>query len=212
MTIMGDDTAVVFVIDDDESIREALRSLLGTVGLSVLAFGSTRDFLDADRPDVPSCLVLDVRLPGISGLDFQRELSNSAINCPIIFISGHGDIPMTVRAIKAGAIEFLTKPFRDQELLDAVQAGVALDRVRRRQAAGIAGLQERLKTLSAREREVMALVVTGRMNKQIAADLDLSEITVKVHRGNVMHKMGAKSLAELVRMADQLGLSAAPSR
>jgi FixJ family two-component response regulator len=212
MTIMGDDTAVVFVIDDDESIREALRSLLGTVGLSVMTFGSTRDFLDADRPDVPGCLVLDVRLPGISGLDFQRELSTSAINCPIIFISGHGDIPMTVRAIKAGAIEFLTKPFRDQELLDAVQAGVALDRVRRRQAEGIAGLQERLKTLSAREREVMALVVTGRMNKQIAADLDLSEITVKVHRGNVMHKMGAKSLAELVRMADQLGLSAAPSR
>jgi FixJ family two-component response regulator len=210
MTIMGDDTAVVFVIDDDESIREALRSLLGTVGLSVMTFGSTRDFLDADRPDVPGCLVLDVRLPGISGLDFQRELGNSAINCPIIFISGHGDIPMTVRAIKAGAIEFLTKPFRDQELLDAVQAGVALDRVRRRQAEGIAGLQERLKTLSAREREVMALVVTGRMNKQIAADLDLSEITVKVHRGNVMHKMGAKSLAELVRMADQLGLSAAP--
>jgi FixJ family two-component response regulator len=206
---MSDEKAVVYVIDDDQSIREALKSLLGTVGLEVHTFQSTREFLDAKRPDAPSCLVLDVRLPGLSGLDFQSELNKSDIFFPIIFISGHGDIPMTVRAIKAGAIEFLTKPFRDQELLDAVQTGIQQDRMRRQQVAGIAGLQERLKTLTAREREVMALVVTGRMNKQIAADLDLSEITVKVHRGNVMHKMGAKSLAELVRMADRLGLSAA---
>jgi FixJ family two-component response regulator len=208
---MSDDKAAVFVIDDDQSIREALRSLLATVGLEVHTFQSTREFLDAKRPDLPACLVLDVRLPGVSGLDFQSELNKSNITFPIIFISGHGDIPMTVRAIKAGAIEFLTKPFRDQELLDAVQAGIQQDRQRRTQASGMAGLQERLKTLTAREREVMAYVVTGRMNKQVAADLDLSEITVKVHRGNVMHKMGAKSLAELVRMADQLGV-APPSK
>lgn len=209
---MTEDKAVVYVIDDDESIREALRSLLSTVGLDVRTFHATRDFLDAKRPDAPSCLVLDVRLPGISGLDFQAELAKQGINFPIIFISGHGDIPMTVRAIKAGAIEFLTKPFREQELLDAVQTGIEQDRQRRQSAAGMSGLQERLGTLTAREREVMALVVTGLMNKQIAAELSLSEITVKVHRGNVMHKMGAKSLAELVRMADRLGLSAAAKR
>lgn len=209
---MTDEKSVVFVIDDDQSVREALRSLLATVGLDVYAFPSAREFLDAKRPDAPSCLVLDVRLPGLSGLDFQSELGKSGINFPIIFISGHGDIPMTVRAIKAGAIEFLTKPFRDQELLDAVQTGIEQDRLRRQQAAGMAGLQERFGSLTTREREVMAHVVTGRMNKQIAADLDLSEITVKVHRGNVMHKMGAKSLAELVRMADRLGISAAAAK
>ncbi len=207
---MTEEQAVVYVIDDDESIREALRSLLATVGLDVRTFATTRDFLEAKRPDAASCLVLDVRLPGVSGLDFQAELTRSGIACPIIFISGHGDIPMTVRAIKAGAIEFLTKPFREQELLDAVQAGIQQDRERRESAAGMAGLQERLGSLTAREREVMALVVTGLMNKQIAGQLNLSEITVKVHRGNVMHKMGAKSLAELVRMADKLGLSATP--
>ncbi len=206
---MSDDKAVVYVIDDDESIREALRSLLATVGLDVRTFPSTRDFLEAKRPDAPACIVLDVRLPGVSGLDFQTELSRSEINFPIIFISGHGDIPMTVRAIKAGAIEFLTKPFREQELLDAVQTGIQQDRQRRQSAAGMAGLQERFGCLTTREREIMAHVVTGRMNKQIAADLDLSEITVKVHRGNVMHKMAAKSLADLVRMADRLGLSVA---
>jgi FixJ family two-component response regulator len=206
---MSDDKAVVYVIDDDESIREALRSLLATVGLDVRTFPSTRDFLEAKRPDAPACIVLDVRLPGVSGLDFQTELSRSDINFPIIFISGHGDIPMTVRAIKAGAIEFLTKPFREQELLDAVQTGIQQDRLRRQSAAGMAGLQERFGSLTTREREIMAHVVTGRMNKQIAADLDLSEITVKVHRGNVMHKMAAKSLADLVRMADRLGLSVA---
>jgi FixJ family two-component response regulator len=207
---MSEDKAVVYVIDDDQSIRDALRSLLSTVGLDVHTFPSTREFLEAKRSDAPSCLVLDVRLPGVSGLDFQTELNKSNINFPIIFVSGHGDIPMTVRAIKAGAIEFLTKPFREQELLDAVQNGIQQDRQRRQSAAGMAGLQEHLETLTAREREVMAHVVTGRMNKQIAADLNLSEITVKVHRGNVMHKMGAKSLADLVRMADRLGLSVTP--
>lgn len=207
---MSENNAIVYVIDDDQSIREALRSLLSTVGLEVHAFASTREFLEAKRADAPSCLVLDVRLPGVSGLDFQSELTKAGINFPIIFISGHGDIPMTVRAIKAGAIEFLTKPFREQELLDAVQNGIQQDQLRREQAAGMAGLNERLSSLTAREREVMAHVVTGRMNKQIAGDLNLSEITVKVHRGNVMHKMGAKSLADLVRMADKLGLSVAP--
>ena len=197
----------VFVVDDDEEMRLALGNLFRSVGHEVRLFSSTMEFLQAVPSDAPGCLVLDVRLPGVSGLDFQSELNKSNVTFPIIFISGHGDIPMTVRAIKAGAIEFLTKPFRDQELLDAVQAGIQQDRQRREQAAGMAGLQDRFKTLTAREREVMAHVVTGRMNKQIAGDLDLSEITVKVHRGNVMHKMGAKSLAELVRMADQLGVS-----
>jgi len=208
---MSDEKPVVFVIDDDQSIREALRSLLLSVGLEARTFESTRDFLSADRPNRPSCLVLDVRLQGLSGLDFQAELIKSNICSPIVFISGHGDIPMTVRAIKAGAIEFLTKPFRDQDLLDAVQLGLEQDRARRRDGAVTAELKERFNSLSAREREVMALVVTGRMNKQIAADVKLSEITVKVHRGNVMRKMRAKSLAELVRMADNLGLASTPN-
>ena len=206
---MSDEQPIVFVIDDDQSVRDALESLLHTVGLEVRAFQSTQQFLQSERPDAPGCLVLDVRLPGVSGLDFQSDLVKSNIQYPIIFISGHGDIPMSVRAIKAGAIEFLTKPFRDQDLLDAVQVGIERDRVRRRDTSVTAELQARLGTLSVREREVMALVVTGRLNKQIAADLDLSEITVKVHRGSVMRKMQAKSLAELVRMADRLGLAAA---
>src|SRR5919106_1171770 len=206
---MTDEQPVVFVIDDDPSIREALAGLLRSVGLEVLAFGSTQEFLQSERPDRPGCLVLDVRLPGRSGLDFQRELAQTGIHLPIVFISGHGDIPMSVRAIKAGAIEFLPKPFHDQELLDAIQLGIERDRARRRDAAAVADLRERFESLTRREREIMAIVVTGRMNKQIAADLDVSEITVKVHRGHVMRKMRARSLAELVRMADRLGVSAA---
>ena len=200
---------VVFVIDDDASMRRALTNLFESVGLKVEVFGSAPEMLHSKLPDVASCLVLDIRLPGLSGLDFQTELAKANIHIPIIFMTGHGDIPMTVRAIKAGAIEFLTKPFRDQDLLDAVQVGIERDRVRRHESSAVAELQKLLGTLSAREREVMALVVTGRLNKQIAADLNVSEITVKVHRGNVMRKMQAKSLAELVRMADRLGITAA---
>jgi FixJ family two-component response regulator len=199
------------VVDDDRSVRDALAGLLRSVGLSVQSFGSTQEFLESERPDAPGCLVLDVRLPGRSGLDFQRELAESSVHLPIVFITGHGDIPMSVRAIKAGAIEFLPKPFHDQELLDAIQLGIERDRARRREAAAIAELKERFGSLTPREREIMALVVTGRMNKQIAADLEVSEITVKVHRGHVMRKMGARSLADLVRMADRLGVSAQKS-
>jgi FixJ family two-component response regulator len=208
---MSEEQPVVFVVDDDRSVRDALAGLLRSVGLSVQSFGSTQEFLESERPDAPGCLVLDVRLPGRSGLDFQRELAESSVHLPIVFITGHGDIPMSVRAIKAGAIEFLPKPFHDQELLDAIQLGIERDRARRREAAAIAELKERFGSLTPREREIMALVVTGRMNKQIAADLEVSEITVKVHRGHVMRKMGARSLADLVRMADRLGVSAQKS-
>jgi FixJ family two-component response regulator len=208
---MSEEQPVVFVIDDDRSVRDALAGLLRSVGLTVQSFGSTQEFLQSERPDLPGCLVLDVRLPGRSGLDFQRELADQGIDLPIVFITGHGDIPMSVRAIKAGALEFLTKPFHDQELLDAIQLGIERDRARRRDAAAIAELRERFGSLTRREREILALVVTGRMNKQIAGDLELSEITVKVHRGHVMRKMRAKSLADLVRMADRLGVSGAKS-
>jgi FixJ family two-component response regulator len=208
---MSVEQSIVFVIDDDQSIRDSLRGLLRSVDLVVHTFQSVHQFLQSERPDAPGCLILDVRLPGVSGLDFQSELIKSNIQYPIVFISGHGDIPMSVRAMKAGAIEFLTKPFRDQDLLDAVQVGIARDRARRRDSIATLALRDHFDTLSAREREVMALVVTGRLNKQIAAVLDVSEITVKVHRGSVMRKMGAKSLADLVRMADRLGVAATQS-
>ena len=198
---------VVFVIDDDGMVRDAVKDLLRSVGLRVESFGSAQDFLQSKRSDAPGCIVLDVRLPGASGLEFQRTLVQSGIPLPVIFISGHGDISMSVRAIKSGAIEFLTKPLREQELLDAVQVGIERDRARRRQANLVDELQERLNSLTSREREVLALVVTGRPNKQIAHQLELSEMTVKVHRSQASRKMRAKSLIDLVRMADRLGIS-----
>jgi FixJ family two-component response regulator len=203
---MRDEESIVFVIDDDPSIRDTLEDLLQSVGLAVRVFGSAQEFLATERPDAPACLVLDVRLPGQSGLDVQRLLVASGIDLPIVFISGHGDVPMAVQALKAGAIEFLTKPFRDQSLLDAIQAGIERDRIRRREAVVLADLRTRLDSLTEREREIMALVVTGRLNKQIAAALQVSEVTVKVHRGNIMRKMQAESLPELVRIADRLCL------
>lgn len=201
---MTQEQSVVFVIDDDPSIRESLHSLLRSVGHIAHSFGSTQEFLLGERPDLPSCLVLDVRLPGRSGLEFQRELAGSGVHLPVVFITGHGDIPMSVTAMKAGAIEFLTKPFRDQDFLDAVQRGIELDRERRAGAALLADLRGRYGSLTPREREVMARVAVGQLNKQIAADLRLSEVTVKVHRAQVMRKMEAKSLPDLVRIVDRL--------
>jgi FixJ family two-component response regulator len=198
---------VVFIIDDDASVRDAVEDLLRSVGLEVESFGSTQEFLQRERPDVPGCIVLDVRLPGASGLEFQNALAKLGIHLPIIFISGHGDIPMSVQAIKSGAVEFLTKPLHEQRLLDAVQAGIQRDRARRQDAKLVGELQERFYSLTAREREVMALVVIGTPNKQIAAQLRLSEMTIKVHRSQVMRKMRAKTLIDLVRMADKLGVS-----
>jgi FixJ family two-component response regulator len=201
--------AVVFVVDDDPSMRRSLEGLLRSVGLDVRLFSSAQEFMQAERPEAPGCLVLDVRLPGMSGLAFQEELANTGVALPVIFVTGHGDVPMTVRAMKAGAVEFLTKPFDDQVLLDAVHAAIERDRARRHQAESLAALKARYDELTAREKEVMKLVVTGRVNKQIAAALGLSVVTVKVHRGQVMRKMLAKSVAELVRMADRLGSSGA---
>jgi FixJ family two-component response regulator len=194
----------VFIVDDDPSIRESLVSLLRSVGLGVKALASVAEFLNCPRPDGPTCLVLDVRLPGRSGLDLQRELSAANIELPVIFITGHGDIPMSVQAMKGGAIEFLTKPFRDQDLLDAIQLGLARDHERRENSRALQTLSERFETLTSREREVMIHVVTGRLNKEIAGELGISEITVKVHRAQVMRKMNADSLPELARMADKL--------
>jgi FixJ family two-component response regulator len=197
---------IVLVIDDDAPLREALSSLFRSVGLQVKTFGSAQEFLQSGAPDGPSCLVLDVRLPGLSGLDFQAELAKANIHIPIVFMTGHGDIPMTVRAMKAGAVEFLPKPFRDQDMLDAVQIGLEQDRNRRKSAGDISKLKAAFDALTPREQEIMGYVTAGLMNKQIAGELKVSEITVKVHRGNVMRKMNAKSLAELVRMADALGV------
>ena len=201
--------SVVFVIDDDVSVREAVDDLLTSVGLEVQTFGSIQEFLQSRRPDAPGCIVLDVRLPGPSGLEFQRGIAELGVRLPIIFISGHSDISMSVRAMKLGAVEFLTKPLREQELLDAIQVAVERDRVRRQEDGAVAELKARFASLTVREREVFALVVTGRPNKQIAAELDLSEMTLKVHRSQITRKMQAKSLVALVRMADKLGVSKA---
>lgn len=196
----------VFVIDDEGAMREALSSLFRSVGLQVKAFASAPEFLQSKLSDGPCCMVLDVRLPELSGLDFQTELARRNIQIPIVFMTGHGDIPMSVRAMKAGAVEFLPKPFRDQDMLDAVQTGLEQDRKRRKNAGDMTKLKASFDLLTAREKEILALVTAGLMNKQIAAEIGITEITVKVHRGNVMRKMGAKSLAQLVRMADALGV------
>jgi RNA polymerase sigma factor (sigma-70 family) len=199
---------VVFVIDDDASMRTAIGELIEAVGLSCQTFASGQEFLDAPLPDLPGCLVLDVRLPGLSGLNLQRELAERGVHIPIIFITGHGDIPMSVQAMKAGAVEFLTKPFRDQDLLDAIEQATERDRATRRQRTELGDLEQRAEALTPRERDVMRLVVAGLLNKQIAAELGISEKTVNVHRSQVMQKMRADSLAELVRMVEKLRLSA----
>ena len=200
---MSETDGVVFVVDDDASLRESLKNLIRSVGLRVEAFASAQEFLRSKRPNVPSCLVLDVRLPGLSGLDLQKRMAEADVEIPIIFITGHGDIPMTVQAMKAGALEFLTKPFRDQDLLDSIQQALERDRKAREQRAEIEGLRRRFDLLTPREGEVMALMVAGLLNKQIAAELGASETTVKIHRHRVMEKLGAGSLAELVRMAEK---------
>lgn len=206
MPVLFDSQSVVFIIDDDEPLRDALKRLFRSVGLSAEVFASAPEFLKYDRPDVPSCLVLDVRLPGLSGLDFQAELGNASILIPIVFITGHGDIPMSVKAMKAGAVEFLTKPLREQDLLDAVRVALERDRTRREQKITDSDVQVRFELLTPREQEVMAFVTAGLMNKQIATEMGIAEPTVKFHRGHIMRKMGARSLADLVKMAGSLGI------
>ena len=202
----SEEQAIVFVIDDDESLREALKNLFGMVGLRAETFAGPAEFLKRKLPDVPACIVLDVRLPGISGLEYQTELATGDIKIPIIFMTGHGDIPMTVKAMKAGAFEFLPKPFRDQDMLDAVQLALKQDRTRREAEQADAQFRRNFESLSSREREVMALVAAGLMNKQIAFQLGVAEVTVKLHRGSLMRKMDARSVAELARMAEVLGI------
>jgi FixJ family two-component response regulator len=204
---MKDTDPIVFVVDDDESVREAVKRLILSVGLRVETFGSTAEFLAGQRPHAPACLVLDVRLPDVSGLELQRDLTAANIHIPIIFITGHADVPMTVRAMKAGAVEFLTKPFRGQELLDAIQEAIAKDRVSRHDRAEMAELRARYDSLTPREKEVLKLVASGLLNKQIGAELGTSELTIKTHRGRVMEKMAADSLADLVKMAERLNPS-----
>jgi FixJ family two-component response regulator len=206
MNTPAESQPIVIVIDDDNDVREAVADLLRSIGLRTKLFASVREFLQWKRPDVPSCLVLDVRLPGLSGLDFQSELNKADIQLPVVFMTGHGDIPMTVRAMKGGAVDFLAKPFRDQDMIDAVQAGLDRDKARRQSAGDASQLKSAYDSLTPREHEIMALVVDGLMNKQIAGRIGVSEVTVKFHRSNVMRKMGAKSVAELVRMTHTLGL------
>ena len=203
---MNERAPIVFVVDDDPSVRRSIKRLIGSVGLQVELFGSTQEFLLSKRPDAPSCLVLDIRLPGISGLDFQHELAEANIHIPIIFITAHGDIPMTVRAMKAGAVEFLSKPFREQDLLDAIQLALERDRARRQGDAEIAVLRERFESLTPREREVLPWVVSGLLSKQIADAIGTSEASVKVHRSQLMRKMAADSVPDLVRMAEKMGI------
>ena len=203
---MNGTDAIVFVVDDDRSVREGLVDMIQSLGLQAKAFTSAQQFLQFKRPDSPACLVLDVRLPGLSGLDLQRQLRQSNQPIPIIFITGHGDIPMSVRAMKEGAVEFLTKPFRDQDLLDAIHQAIKSDRVMREQRARAADLRCRYESLTPREREVMQLVIAGKLNKQIAGDLGTSEVTIKMHRGQVMHKMKAESVVDLLKMAEAMAI------
>jgi FixJ family two-component response regulator len=209
VALLFDAQSIVYIIDDDESLRDALKRLFRSVGLRAEAFASAPEFLKHDRPDVPSCLVLDVRLPGLSGLDFQAELGNANILIPIVFITGHGDIPMSVKAMKAGAIEFLTKPLREQDLLDAARGALEVDKIRREKQITDSDVQVRFQLLTPREQEVMAFVTRGLMNKQVATEMGVAEATVKFHRGHIMRKMAARSLADLIKMAGSLGIQRA---
>jgi FixJ family two-component response regulator len=204
MPLASDEAPVVHIVDDDESLRQGLASLLRSVGLAARIYGTTQEFLQSDRLEAPGCIVLDIRLPGVSGLDFQEQLAELGIRLPVILMTGHGDIPMSVRAMKAGAVDFLPKPFRDQDMIDAVTVAINRDRMQREKEGQSLAIVDRYATLSPREREVMALVTAGKLNKQVAGELGLSEVTVKIHRGAAMRKMGARSLADLVRMADAL--------